>query len=70
MQDQSEAPLIPVYPLVPVMTRQRFCELSGVSEEVARGWMQKGSVPTVKVGKRRLVNVAALTRVCLEEEEL
>ncbi|MEJ1364277.1 MAG: helix-turn-helix domain-containing protein [Candidatus Sedimenticola sp. (ex Thyasira tokunagai)] len=53
--------------MVPVMTVERFAELSGVSEDTVRGWIRKDCLPTVKIGKRRMVNIVALNRAALEE---
>lgn len=52
----------------PIVTKKLFSQLSGLSEEVIRGMIDKGHLPTVKVGKHRMVNVALLTKESLEEE--
>lgn len=49
---------------VPVMTPERFCELTGVSEGVLQGWMNRGYVPVVIVGRRRLVNLVKFAAMC------
>ena len=49
-----------VVPPVPVMAADRFADLVGVSSEVVRGWIDKGYLPTMKIGRYRLVNLAAL----------
>ena len=54
---------------VPVMAFERFAELVGVSVDVVRGWIDKGYIPTVKIGRHRLINVAVLTRESLMSEE-
>lgn len=53
---------------VPVMERSRFAELVGVDVGVVTGWIDKGHLPTIKIGKYRLVNIALLVKECLEEE--
>ena len=45
---------------VPVLTQARFAQLVGVSSDVVRGWVARGQVPTVKIGRYRMVNVAKL----------
>ena len=55
-----------VVPPVPVMAADRFAELVGVSSEVVRGWIDKGYLPTMKIGRYRLVNLAALQREALQ----
>ena len=67
MRDEHHTP--PATQFIPVMGRERFAELTGFSVETVRGWEAKGYLPTIKVGKHRLVNLAALTRQALEEEE-
>lgn len=44
----------------PVCTKERFAELSGLEPGVVRGMMDRGYLPTVKIGRHRLVNLAAL----------
>ena len=58
-----------VVPPVPVMAADRFAELVGVSVGVVQGWIDKGYLPTMKIGRYRLVNVAVLTREALTAEE-
>lgn len=50
------------FELVPVLSKERFAELVGVSSDVVRGWIARGMVPTVRIGRRRLVNVAAMQK--------
>lgn len=53
---------------VPVMTPERFCELTGVSEGVLLGWMNRGYVPVVIIGRHRLVNLTKLASKCASSE--
>jgi len=57
---------IPSLP-VPIMTRERFSLLSGLGDEVVRGMLERGQLPSVKVGRHRLVNVARLMVESLSE---
>ena len=41
----------------PVMHYKKFAELTGVSEGVVRGWMDKGLIPTRKQGRYRLIDI-------------
>lgn len=52
----------------PLVTQERFAELSGVPEGVVRGWISKGTLPTMKVGRWRLVNLKALFDLDAEAE--
>lgn len=54
---------------VPVMTQERFAQLSGLTEGQIRGMIEKGHLPSMKIGKPRLVNVAALSQEALDQEE-
>ncbi|XKE46030.1 DNA-binding protein [Halomonas organivorans] len=65
--ETSNAPQVPAS--VPVMTIERFAELSGLTPDTVRGQLQQGNLPLIKVGRRRLVNVAMLTAECLNAED-
>lgn len=54
----------------PLMPWQAFADWIGMNEEpqVVRAWLDRGYLPTVKIGKRVMVNVALLTKELLEKE--
>ena len=52
----------------PVVTRERFADLLGLPPGVIVGWINKGMLPTVTIGKYSLVNVELLRKTCLERE--
>lgn len=52
----------------PIMTKARFSEISGLTEETLRGMIERGHLPTLKVGKHRMINVALLTKECLAQD--
>lgn len=52
----------------PIMSKERFSVLTGLTEDVIRNWIRNGYIPTVKVGKRRMINVAKLTQEMMEIE--
>lgn len=52
----------------PVMTKERFAEVTGVDSGVLRGWIEKDLIPTVRIGRHRLINLAMFQRVLLEDE--
>lgn len=64
MDEQKHVILI----VTPVMTQERFAQLSGLTEGQVRGQIEKGHLPSLKVGRVRLVNVAALSQDALEKE--
>jgi hypothetical protein len=51
--------------MTPLITCQRYADLVGVDLEVVRGWVAKGYVPTIKVGKYSLVNLALINQRAL-----
>ena len=55
---------LPVF--VPVMTLERFSDLSGIPPGVLRGNCDCGHIPTRIVGRRRVVNVSLLNQLLLE----
>lgn len=54
--------------LVPVMSRVKFAEHVGVTEDVVTGWINRGYIPVLEVGKYRLINLALLNRVALNQD--
>lgn len=52
----------------PLMPWAEFAEWIRVSPQVVRGWVDKGHLPTVQVGRRRMVNVVALVDQLREGE--
>lgn len=53
----------------PVMTQERFAQLTGLTEGQVRGMIEKGHLPSVKIGKPRLVNIALISQNALEGED-
>ncbi len=52
----------------PLVTKKLFSQMSGLTEETIRGMIERGYLPTVKIGKHRMVNVALITKEALEAE--
>ncbi|CAA0100661.1 Uncharacterised protein [BD1-7 clade bacterium] len=52
----------------PVVTKQLFSHMTGLTKETIRGMIERGHLPTVKIGKHRMINVALLTKESLERE--
>lgn len=51
-----------------VETIESWADRNGISYGVARAWAMKSVLPTVKLGKRRMVNSAMLRHWLLEQE--
>jgi len=52
---------------LPLISPDRFAELTGVSSGVLRGWMSRGYVPTYSIGKYTLINLALLNRLAMQK---
>jgi len=50
-----------------LMEKNKFAELVGLSPDVIRGWIDKDLLPTYKVGRYRLINLALLQQELLGE---
>jgi excisionase family DNA binding protein len=54
-------------PVIQLVTIAELCEpalyaqLIGVTSDTVRGWIENGVLPTVKVGRRRLINRALVS---------
>lgn len=57
-----------VQPTTPLIKPQRFAELVGVTARTVEAWMQNGYLPTVKIGRHSLINLALVHQQCLEKE--
>lgn len=64
--EASKTPQVPA--LVPLMTKERFSELSGLSLDTIEGHLRRGYLPSRKIGRRLMINVALLQVECLDEE--
>ncbi len=53
----------------PPMTIEQYARLQGVSEDTLNNQIKRGYVPTIKVGKRRLINTFALAVSCIEADQ-
>lgn len=57
-----------IEPQKDVETIESWAERNGVTYNTARAWAMKGVLPTVKIGKRRMVNCIQLRHWLLEQE--
>lgn len=55
-------------PPVPVMSRRKFAELVGVTEDTVTGWINRGYLPVVEIGRYRLVNLVLLNKHAMDQE--
>lgn len=68
LEQPQYAELIKVQPSVPLISKRLFADLVGVTGRTVDGWIEKGHIPTVKVGRHPLVNVALIYQQCLTQE--
>jgi len=52
-----------------VMTVEKAADQAGVSHGTMRGWVERGYVPSVRIGARRVVNVVAWVAQLAAEAE-
>lgn len=50
---------------IPLMDQETFANETGLKKSVVRGLIDKKILPAVKVGRRRMVNMALLTADCM-----
>jgi len=56
--------------LIPEMTMDQYAEAIGVTERTVEEWVKSGKLPSIKIGKRRLVNVAQRFNELATQEEM
>lgn len=52
---------------LPLISPERFSDLTGVAPGVLRGWMSRGYVPTYSIGKYTLINLALLNHMAMQK---
>jgi len=52
--------ILPVF--VPFMSSEKFSEATGLDKGVIAGWVARGYITTLKIGKRRVINIASMTK--------
>ena len=69
MNDSTKA-VLPLLPNLshPVVSRERFAELTGLPIGVIIGFANRGYLPTISIGKYSLINVELLRKRCLDLE--
>lgn len=45
-----------------IVTRERFSQATGLTEETIRNMVYRGYLPSVLIGRHRMINVVALTK--------
>ena len=60
---------VQVVPSTPLVHPERFADLLGIERGIVQGWISKGYVPTIKIGKYNLINLALIHQQCLSMGE-
>ncbi|WP_293267708.1 DNA-binding protein [Neptunomonas sp.] len=67
----EQQPVTPVsIPMPPLMQWREFADWIRMEHGVVRGWLDNGYIPTQRIGKHLLVNVALLSKNLLEKDDL
>ncbi|MDW5415647.1 hypothetical protein R6242_03565 [Iodobacter sp. CM08] len=53
---------------MPLVSRQRFADLVGVTLDTVNKWCDRGYAPTVQMGRWSLINLALINSRCLDKE--
>ena len=68
MELESLDPTKLIEPQKDVETIEQWAERNGVTSDTARAWVKKGVLPSVKLGKRHMVNCVMFGHHLLEQE--
>ena len=68
MELEELSPSALIGPQQDVESIERWAERNGISYGTARAWVYRGVLPSVKLGKLRMVNSALLRTWLLEQE--
>lgn len=52
----------------PIVTIEKFSDLSGLTIDTIRALISRGRLPTMKVGRRRMINVALIEKEALNQK--
>lgn len=55
--------------IIPVMTFERFALVSGLRERQVSSQVDLENIPSTYIGRLRVVDIARLTTMCLEEDQ-
>ena len=53
----------------PVMTQDCYAQPTGLTEGQVGGQIEKGHLPSLKIGRVRMVNIAALSQQAMDQED-
>jgi len=59
----NNEPKLTVNGMPPLMTQEKFADFIGLSGDTVEHQVKRGYYPTIKIGKRRLINMVALVEI-------
>ncbi|WP_425222019.1 DNA-binding protein [Pseudomonas sp.] len=59
----------PPPPPPPLMPWREFADWIRMDHDIVRGWIRRGYIPTVKLGKHMMINVALLLERLRDEDD-
>ncbi|MBR9827169.1 MAG: DNA-binding protein [Oceanospirillales bacterium] len=67
----EQQPITPApAPVPPLMAWREFADWIRIDQSIVRGWIENGYLPSERIGKHRLINVALLSQQLLEKESI
>jgi len=61
-KNDSKFPSLESFSLIGLITLEKYADMTGLPFQVCLGHVNKGLIPCVTIGRRRLINVIALQR--------
>ncbi|BBM04193.1 DNA-binding protein [Microbulbifer sp. GL-2] len=52
----------------PVSTQEQYAIDTGLTLKTVRGQVQRGYLPTIKIGRYNLINMVKLSQLCMGED--
>ncbi|MDO3383849.1 helix-turn-helix domain-containing protein [Gilvimarinus algae] len=46
--------------LPPVSSQEQFAQWLGITQDTVRGWVENNTVPNIKIGRQRFINITRL----------
>lgn len=70
MDQINEKVNVKVQAFVPLMTQSQYAELSGLTPDSVKAQVINGHLPTVKIGKYRMINIVGLVDLAKQSMEV
>lgn len=67
MQKQAENHSVPALK-TPICTQEQYAIEAGHTLDTVRNQVNRGYLPTIKIGRYRMINLMQLGRMCLESD--